>query len=104
MPVFASPGYGDGATAMKPERLDSWKEIAAYLNRDQRTVQRWEAQCGLPVHRIPGRIRSAVYAFPMEIDAWLRGDALPLPITAVAVNQASLFPSSLRPGQLRNAG
>jgi IS30 family transposase len=58
---------------MKFERLDSWKEIAAYLNRDQRTVQRWELQRGLPVHRIPGGVKSAVYAYPDEIEAWLRG-------------------------------
>jgi phage terminase Nu1 subunit (DNA packaging protein) len=89
---------------MKPERLDSWKEIAAYLNRDQRTVQRWETQCGMPVHRIPGRVRSTVYAFPMEIDAWLRGEAIPSAITAGAANQASLFPSLLCPNQLRNTG
>jgi len=33
------------------ERLDSWKEIAAYLKRDVRTVRRWEHAEGLPVHR-----------------------------------------------------
>jgi hypothetical protein len=33
------------------ERLDSWKEIAAYLNRDVTTVQRWEKREGMPVHR-----------------------------------------------------
>jgi DNA-binding transcriptional regulator YiaG len=34
------------------ERLDSWKEIARYLNRDVRTVQRWEETDGLPVYRM----------------------------------------------------
>ena len=62
----------EGAT-MTVQRLDSWKQIAAYLNRDQRTAQRWEIQRGLPVHRIPGGLKSAVYAFPNEIEAWLRG-------------------------------
>ena len=33
------------------DRLDSWKEIAAYLNRDVTTVQRWEKREGMPVHR-----------------------------------------------------
>ena len=33
------------------DRLDSWKEIARYLNRDVRTVQRWEETGGLPVYR-----------------------------------------------------
>ncbi len=33
------------------DRLDSWKEIAAYLNRDVTTVQRWEKREGMPVCR-----------------------------------------------------
>ena len=53
-------------------RLDSWKNIAAYLGRDVRTVIRWELTRGLPVRRLPGLKRSAVYAFRDEIDAWLR--------------------------------
>ena len=31
------------------ERLDSWKEIAAYLSRSVRTLHRWEKDEGLPV-------------------------------------------------------
>ena len=39
-------------SARPPEdRLDSWKEIAAYLDRDVTTVQRWERREGMPVHR-----------------------------------------------------
>jgi Tol biopolymer transport system component len=53
-------------------RLDSWKEIAAYLNRDVRTVIRWEDK-GLPVHRVPGGKRQAVFAYPAEIDGWMAG-------------------------------
>ena len=30
------------------QRLDSWKEIAAFLGRDERTVRRWEKERGLP--------------------------------------------------------
>ena len=33
------------------DRLDSWKEIAAFLGRTVRTVQRWEKTQGLPLHR-----------------------------------------------------
>ncbi|MGB7226475.1 MAG: tetratricopeptide repeat protein, partial [Candidatus Acidiferrales bacterium] len=52
------------------ERLDSWKEIATYLRRDLRTVQRWEEREGLPVHRhLHGKLGS-VYAFRQELDAW----------------------------------
>lgn len=52
-------------------RLDSWKEIAGYLNRDVRTVIRWEREKALPVHRVPGGKRKAVFAYAAEIDAWL---------------------------------
>ena len=51
--------------------LNSWKEIAGYLGRGVRTVQRWEAQLGLPVHRPPGKDHSAVLAFSSELDQWL---------------------------------
>ena len=54
------------------KRFDSWKEIAAYLGRDIRTVQRWETTRGLPVHRLPGAGRGAVYALRSEIDQWSR--------------------------------
>ncbi len=53
-------------------RLDSWKEIAAYLRRHERTVQRWRRDRGLPVHQLPRGRRGGVYAFPEELDAWLR--------------------------------
>jgi Tol biopolymer transport system component len=57
-------------------RLDSWKEIATYLNRTERTVSRWEKR-GLPVHRVPGGQKQAVFAFKHELDAWLlQGDYL----------------------------
>ena len=58
-------------TATPGERLDSWKEIGEYLNRDVRTVQRWEQTRGLPVHRVPGGGHAAVYALKPESDAWL---------------------------------
>jgi hypothetical protein len=54
------------------DRFDSWKEIAAHLKRDLRTVRRWEAERGLPVHRVPGAGRRAVFAYRNEIDTWLR--------------------------------
>ena len=54
-----------------PDILNSWKEIARYLDRGIRTVQRWEGELGLPVRRPHGRGRSAVFAVKSEIDAWL---------------------------------
>jgi tetratricopeptide (TPR) repeat protein len=52
------------------KRLESWKEIAACLNRDVRTVQRWERLEGLPVHRHFHGRQGTVYAFQSEIEAW----------------------------------
>lgn len=52
-------------------RLDSWKEIARYLGKHQRTVIRWEKKNGLPVHRVPGGSKQAVFAYKEEIDSWL---------------------------------
>jgi hypothetical protein len=54
------------------DRLDSWKEIAVYLRREVRTVQRWEKREGLPVQRHVHAKASSVCAFKREIDAWLR--------------------------------
>lgn len=54
------------------DRLNSWKEIAAYVGRDVRTVIRWEQRAGLPVYRIPVGQRQAVHAYRSEIDAWMR--------------------------------
>src|SRR5712692_6907852 len=51
------------------KRLDSWKEIAAFFGRDERTVNRWEKELGLPVHRLPGTIWR-VYAYTEELSAW----------------------------------
>ena len=51
-------------------RLDSWKEIAAYLKRDVTTVRRWEKREGLPVHRHLHDRRDSVYAYPAEVDGW----------------------------------
>jgi len=67
--------------SVKPseDRLDSWKEIAAYLNRDVTTVQRWEKREGMPVHRHLHDRMGSVYAFRAELDAWVRGRNLQAP-------------------------
>jgi tetratricopeptide (TPR) repeat protein len=68
-------GFPDSApeaprTSASDDRLGSWKEIAAYLGRDVRTVQRWEQTQGLPVHRHRHSRLSTAYAFKSELDAW----------------------------------
>ncbi|MBI4902568.1 MAG: PD40 domain-containing protein [Acidobacteria bacterium] len=56
-------------------RLDSWKEVAAYLNRDVRTVQRWEKMADLPVRRLQKSGLRAVFAYTKELDDWLQRQA-----------------------------
>ena len=55
---------------MTNDRLDSWKEIAAHLNRSVRTVTRWEREEGLPVHRHLHSKSGSVYAYRAELDDW----------------------------------
>jgi tetratricopeptide (TPR) repeat protein len=57
------------STSTNRQRLDSWKEIAVFFGRDERTVNRWEKELGLPVHRLPGT-RGRVYAYTDELSAW----------------------------------
>src|SRR6266568_1761899 len=54
----------------KERRLESWGEIAAYLRREIRTVQRWEKTLGLPIRRLQVGRQASVYAFPSELDKW----------------------------------
>ena len=58
-----------------PEKqiLDSWKEIAAYLNRTVRTCQRWESELELPIYRLDGSPKANVFAYKEELDRWLEG-------------------------------
>jgi hypothetical protein len=76
---MAEPSFEIASVEKPARRLDSWKEIAVYLNRDVTTVQRWEKREGMPVHRHVHEKRGSVYALPEELDAWvesrrLRGD------------------------------
>jgi hypothetical protein len=54
------------------ETLESWKQIAAHLNRSERTVRRWEAAEGLPVRRREHQKQDTVFAYSHEIDEWSR--------------------------------
>ena len=68
----SNPQPQDSPADHLDQRLDSWKEIAAYLRRDERTVRRWEEE-GLPVHRKVHKKQASVYAYKQEIDVWWRG-------------------------------
>jgi hypothetical protein len=60
----------------KGKLLNGWKEIAQYLGRGVRTVQRWESIYGMPVHRAANKDRSAVTAYSDDIDVWLKSASL----------------------------
>lgn len=65
-------GVGDNfRTTNGPPSLNSWKEIATYLGRGVRTVQRWEQELQLPVHRIGKGRRAPVYAVASELKFWM---------------------------------
>ena len=67
IPGLASTPVSD---QVSPQRiLRSWREVAVYLKRGVRTVQRWEKSLRLPVHRVNGG--GEVFAFTTEVDAWL---------------------------------
>src|SRR5262249_16166171 len=62
-----------GTTAPSNERrLESWGEIANYLRREIRTVQRWERNLGLLIHRLSVGKNASVYAYPSELDKWYK--------------------------------
>src|ERR1044072_4171259 len=66
-------------------RLDSWKQIAAYLGRSERTVRRWQPTEGLPAHRHLHHQRGSVWAFRPELDEWLARRSLgPKPLASEA--------------------
>ena len=66
-----------GAEPPAHDRLESWKEIAAYLDKDVGTVQRWEKRAGLPVHRHSESHVRNVYASRSELDAWRNRPGMP---------------------------
>lgn len=79
------------------QRLDSWKAIAKYLNRDLATVRRWEKGLGLPVHRVGGSGRS-VFAYVSEIEAWLETARPATDAPPIAASGASMATVTFRVG------
>lgn len=79
--------------------LSGWKDIAVYLKRGIRTVQRWEREEKLPVHRLQHEKLGSVYAYAEELDAWWasRGTQLDLDASAPAASLAVLPFADLSP-------
>ena len=71
MDPVRSDSASEPDTSRREDRLDSWKEIATYLNRSVRTLHRWEKDEGLPVHRHHHKDLGSVFAYKSELDAWI---------------------------------
>src|SRR5258708_30336612 len=71
MPVSGAKKGPEGSP-LPGRKLDSWGEIASYLGREVRTVQRWENTESLPVHRHEHKKKSTVYAYTGELDPWIK--------------------------------
>ncbi|HEX3660566.1 MAG TPA: hypothetical protein VHU89_04005 [Acidobacteriaceae bacterium] len=82
----------DGDLGDQNRVLTSWKEIAAYLGKGVRTVQRWEKDFGLPVRRPTGSDKSAILARARDLDAWvaMRCSTRMLPDGAISHNHRLL--------------
>jgi tetratricopeptide (TPR) repeat protein len=88
--------HGEALGAKK--RLDSWKEIAAFFGRDERTVKRWEKERGLPVYRVPGSARGGVFAYSEELAEWLKAPNLSLESgEAIVAGPAAVEENNNRP-------
>lgn len=98
-------GAKDGKDGAASQRiLNGWKEIGAYLGRGVRTVQRWEPQAGLPVHRPQARNRSAVVAFAEELDSWLVQTPVRADDGKASGSTAAKMPSGTTTSGLRQKG
>jgi len=89
----------DGTSRDKPKdsdpsapgrRLDSWKEIAVFLGRTERTAKRWEATQGLPIRRVPSSGRGSVFAYEHELRNWLDGVEAKGPASAGSLEKAAI--------------
>jgi hypothetical protein len=70
--VYSSTKVRSAVRNTPQKTLESWKQIAAYLERSERTVRRWETTEKLPVHRREHEKQDTVFAYKHEIDAWSR--------------------------------
>ena len=77
---LTSESQADGDANLRTSRdvLTGWKEVAAFLGRSVRTVQRWEKQMGLPVRRLKSEARSIPYALRSELSVWLKECGVPV--------------------------
>lgn len=89
---------------MGQNRLDGWKAISNYFNRDRSTVMRWAQHRGLPVYRVPGGKQGSVFAYEHELAAWAaQGKDTDMPDEAAAAPAAPPVAPSAEPVSLAPA-
>jgi hypothetical protein len=79
-------------TTSTVEIFSGWKEIASYLGKGVRTIQRYEREVGLPIHRPAGKSRAAVIATRTELDGWVTAG----PVRATEMPRRTRSPWSTR--------
>jgi hypothetical protein len=85
-----------------PEQLlQAWKDIAAYMRRDVRTVQRWEKLLELPIHRLTDSRSGSVFAYKSELDAWRETRALQIEACQAKMTAPGNTPETKTPEQIR---
>jgi Tfp pilus assembly protein PilF len=72
--------------------LQGWKEIAEYVDRDERTVKRWEKQRNFPVRRMPGNGRANVYIGVSDLESWLRNSETTKEVPATELAELPVEP------------
>jgi hypothetical protein len=84
--------------------LQAWKDIAAYMQRDVRTVQRWEKLLELPIHRLKDSRSGSVFAYKRELDAWRETRALQIEACQAKVAAPGNAPETKTPEKIRIRG
>jgi hypothetical protein len=84
----------------QPQFLSGWKEIANYLGKGVRTVQRYERELGLPVRRPAGKATGSVVATKAELDGWVAASPIreAFQLSPVAASSSSGTTESIRAG------
>ncbi|HTS29666.1 MAG TPA: hypothetical protein VMH81_27535 [Bryobacteraceae bacterium] len=81
-------------------RLDSWKAVASYLGRSDKTVRRWEEKEGLPIHRLHHDKRGSIYAYRQELDSWWQSRKAVIEAAECAPAQSEETPAGERGASL----
>jgi hypothetical protein len=70
-PTVSAPTRPTREVPAEHEFFSGWKEIADYLRKGVRTVQRYERELQLPIHRPARKSGASVIASRTELDGWV---------------------------------